>query len=202
MGSQPRDDATLWLRVSPLLLLLVLLVPAIPGSRAMTRSSRKSASMDMALRQINLSLLYTLACDTTVSSEVQVKRFQCLLRGIDPADKMVMLGCQYNVGGTMNAAAFLTALCENKLNCNKVKNMQPGAGPIPQLPTPEEPIQAGVSGPEQGGVQVTTGPPPPPTAPPPTAGPATTASPEPPPSATEAPREDTPSAGEDGAFSW
>ncbi|KAL1471994.1 hypothetical protein MTO96_023305 [Rhipicephalus appendiculatus] len=62
--------------------------------------------MDIALRQINLSLLYTLACDTSVTSEVQVKRFQCLLNNIDPADKMVVLGCQYNVGGTMDAATF------------------------------------------------------------------------------------------------
>ncbi|XP_065281680.1 uncharacterized protein [Dermacentor albipictus] len=117
--------------------------------------------MDVALRQINLSLLYTLACDTTVSSEVQVKRFQCLLNNIDPADKAVVLGCQYNVGGTMDAATFLTALCENKLPCTKLracmasersKNMRPQKPPT--LPEAENPIQAGVSGPEQGGMAV------------------------------------------------
>ncbi|XP_075750438.1 uncharacterized protein LOC142817260 [Rhipicephalus microplus] len=125
---------------------------------------RRSDAMDIALRQINLSLLYTLACDTSVTSEVQVKRFQCLLNNIDPADKMVVLGCQYNVGGTMDAATFLTALCENKLPCTKLracmaserlKNMRPQKPP--SLPEAENPIQAGVSGPEQGGVVVPEG---------------------------------------------
>ncbi|CAN8018858.1 unnamed protein product, partial [Ixodes persulcatus] len=183
MGSQRRH--ALWLTASPPVLLLLLL-PVVPESLA--KGARNSAAMDMALRQINLSLLYTLACDTTVSSEVQVKRFQCLLRSIDPSDKMVVLGCQYNVGGTMDASAFLTALCENKLNCNKVKNMQPVAGPVPQLPEPEQPIQAGVSGPEQGGAHVTSGPGP--TTQP--VAPTTTSGPVPP--ASEAPREDTPPA--------
>ncbi|KAH6928862.1 hypothetical protein HPB50_020451 [Hyalomma asiaticum] len=113
---------------------------------------RRSDAMDIALRQINLSLLYTLACDTTVGSDVQVKRFQCLLNNIDPADKMVVLGCQYNVGGTMDAATFLTALCENKLPCTKSKNMRPQKPPA--LPEAENPIQAGVSGPEQAGIVV------------------------------------------------
>ncbi|EEC11626.1 conserved hypothetical protein [Ixodes scapularis] len=196
MGSQRRH--ALWLTAStPVLLLLLLLLPMVPESLA--KGARNSAAMDTALRQINLSLLYTLACDTTVSSEVQVKRFQCLLRSIDPSDKMVVLGCQYNVGGTMDAAAFLTALCENKLNCNKVKNMQPVAGPVPQLPEPEQPIQAGVSGPEQGGAHVTSSPGP--TTQP--AAPTTTPGPAPP--ASEAPREDTPpAAGGEGKhrFGW
>ncbi|XP_077539135.1 uncharacterized protein LOC144151845 [Haemaphysalis longicornis] len=122
---------------------------------------RRSDAMDVALRQINLSLLYTLACDSTVSSDVQVKRFQCLLNNIDPADKVVVLGCQYNVAGTMDAATFLTALCDNKLPCTKLracmasersKNMRPQKPP--SLPDAEDPIQAGVSGPVQGGVPV------------------------------------------------
>ncbi|XP_077487848.1 uncharacterized protein LOC144098828 isoform X1 [Amblyomma americanum] len=123
---------------------------------------RRSDAMDIALRQINLSLLYTLACDTSVSTEVQVKRFQCLLNNIDPADKTVVLGCQYNVGGTMDAATFLTSLCENKLPCTKLRacmasersknNMRPQMPPT--MPEAENPIQAGVSGPEQGGVAV------------------------------------------------
>ncbi|KAH7938437.1 hypothetical protein HPB49_023556 [Dermacentor silvarum] len=65
---------------------------------------------------------------------------------------MVVLGCQYNVGGTMDAATFLTALCENKLPCTKSKNMRPQKPPT--LPEAENPIQAGVSGPEQGGMVV------------------------------------------------
>lgn len=177
--------------------------------------------MDVALRQINLSLLYTLACDSTVSSDVQVKRFQCLLNNIDPADKAVVLGCQYNVGGTMDAATFLTALCENKLPCTKLracmasersKNMRPQKPP--SLPDAEEPIQAGVSGPVQGGVPVpadtvsTAEPPANPATPAPpeesstvsvatvpasTAGPPEEASPAPPDGGDEGGREDEPS---------
>ncbi|XP_037579405.2 uncharacterized protein LOC119462132 [Dermacentor silvarum] len=123
---------------------------------------------------------------------------------------MVVLGCQYNVGGTMDAATFLTALCENKLPCTKLracmasersKNMRPQKPPT--LPEAENPIQAGVSGPEQGGMvvpQESTS-----TAAPSTSAP-TAAPPEEvstasvatvPPSTSAAPPDDPPPAGED-----
>lgn len=63
MGSQRRH--ALWLTASPPVLLLLLL-PVVPESLA--KGARNSAAMDMALRQINLSLLYTLACGEPLAS--------------------------------------------------------------------------------------------------------------------------------------
>lgn len=68
-----------------------------------------------------MSLLYTLVCDSSVSSQVRVGRFQCLLRKIAPSDKMAVLSCQYSVAATMDTDTFITMLCQNTLSCSKLR---------------------------------------------------------------------------------